>query len=686
MSRARRLPEESIRFLFDFCPPPLSSASECDDSLPEQCLTFYDRHLDEKLLLRRIVAHPSLISSLADIADVEFKAAMDLGVSFPNDAYRNGYNLDKTRSWRWLPGESMKVSGSYGVANFYGDTFAEVCHGIASLLLIRPFNWYSVLMWNDRESGKHPNEYDNPFMQNGYSLSVRHVGRELRIDPGILRDFDAKTKEDLNGMAKYCPVLATWQIYAPTAETDEVLLNMGKLLSLGAGCSTTAGFSPVPSRCTPTADAPISITLLGALGALPDSSEGDSPCLPKTQSKGSTSGRKRLPRVHPAISLIDPPNRRREERLAEELLQHGWSQAVSEDSSFIIYTNGNSERIGIRHRETQTLFLSGLIDIPKCNPAYARVHTGLCIAAFRDAVGRYTQIRDRGVQAVSKEDPSHPPVRGTAVKRGSTAVDVPMESGKAKRGKFDPQLPSVITRIYTEVSSRNLLLVRLSYGIYNSASPASFIRYGPTLFPTISAPPPKKLGGSYAATEYFTLTLGPDIATGATGAVHEAILEVKAKGGEVLTQNQQERMRNEFLVYEKLAGSNVIGVPAVFGIFDDIEGTANALVMNHCGNSLSRTRLLDDGQNIHVSDAEKYVLCVRKDLLTSVAIRAAFLAIIEDVHRAGIRHRDMRPANLLLDEAGQATIIDFDRAELDPLKLVVNGKGDFTDDDAVRTP
>jgi len=36
------------------------------------------------------------------------------------------------------------------------------------------------------------------------------------------------------------------------------------------------------------------------------------------------------------------------------------------------------------------------------------------------------------------------------------------------------------------------------------------------------------------------------------------------------------------------------------------------------------------------------------------------------IHRAGIRHFDLRPANLLINEKGETYIIDFDRAQLNP--------------------
>ncbi|KAJ6558982.1 hypothetical protein B0H10DRAFT_1182144 [Mycena sp. CBHHK59/15] len=698
--------DDNVRWLLNFCPPKLTSHAD-HGILPDQCLTFYDRHLDEKLILRRVVSHSTLVSSLAGVADTEYKLVAGLDFALPNDAAEKGHNLQRFRHWDLK--RSKPVAGSEGVAKFYANTIAAVCHPIASLLMIRPLSWYSVLMWNDQESNKHPNEYDNPqFVQNGFSLSIIHENRKFWTDPGDSRRFDEKAKEHLHGLAKHCPVLASWQIYAPAWQTDDVVHMMDRIASFGPCVSGTGGSLHVPSRCAQTPDASTSASLLKGFpeitenshpvsficaanvprrsSRLRDMSRTPNPNAPYSKPKDPLPSRRRFPRIH-LPSLADRSTRPRNDRLAEEFLQHGWNQAVHEDSSFIIYTNGNTERIGIRHRETQTLFLSDIIDARKCNPAYVRVHVGLYISAFRDNVGRYTQMLANGTLPGTSATEDTLPATERDKKRRNVDVDVPADvPNKKKRANTNTDLPSNIERVFAEASSRNLMLVRLSYGNYNSVNPSSFIRRGPTLFPTILTPPPKTQG-SYTANQYFTVTVGPEISTGATGAVHDAALEVKTKAGEVLMQSvviklafypeQRQRMQNEFMAYERLATSNVTGVPVILGIFDDMEGTANALIMNHCGESLWRTRLLDDKQNIHVSEAEK----------------TAFLSIIENIHRAGVQHRDMRPNNLLLDETGQATIIDFDRAELDPpetglkreyshLKRLL--EGDFTDD-AVRT-
>lgn len=48
------------------------------------------------------------------------------------------------------------------------------------------------------------------------------------------------------------------------------------------------------------------------------------------------------------------------------------------------------------------------------------------------------------------------------------------------------------------------------------------------------------------------------------------------------------------------------------------------------------------------------------------ALSSAFLRVMTDIHRAGVRHRDIRPENLTVDDHGRVFIIDFDMAEVSP--------------------
>ncbi|KAJ6462396.1 hypothetical protein C8R47DRAFT_1202224 [Mycena vitilis] len=646
--------KEDVEFIFDYCPPKVYCTSDHAVPIPTKNLSFYDRHIDERLLLRRILPMTSLLQTLADATDEALKNVLDSGLPIPDEADESGMGFEMAREY--AEDHSIEpIAGCHGVSRHYKTKAFAFFHPTASLLLMRPLTFNSIFQWNSHEREEHwePHAHGIPFVLNGHALTIKRRRSALSIVPRVLHHFDAETQDRLQGVVKHVPVLGTWQIYPPSLEGNKVLEDMGRIVlseSFTPGICTTVGFQPSRSCCAPSHDAnrgiwttpphtkrkalDVTASLLALRGqplATPRRSArlGNTPGPSgsrSTRTQNPVRVRHEEPRITPAIPALSATD-----RWTEEFLQHGWNESVIEDSTFIVFTNGVFERIGIRHRGTQTLFLSDLMSVSRCNPSYGRVHIGLFVIS-----------------------------KGSAAKRGNPEVDQTRRPSARQRTE-DTQ--STTERLFTAASSRNLLLVRLVYGIYNSVTPASFIRSGPTLLSFVFPQTPRKTRPSYAPTEYATVTLGPEFTSGATGTIHEGVFEVQAKDGQVLTGNvvvkvalypdQQARMRHEFSVYERLAAATGKAIPAILGIYEDIEGSASLMVMNNCGRSLSQTRLMEDKINVRVSETEK----------------AAFLAVLALIHTAGVEHRDIRPPNLLLNDAGEAVIIDFDQAELDPSEI-----------------
>lgn len=69
-----------------------------------------------------------------------------------------------------------------------------------------------------------------------------------------------------------------------------------------------------------------------------------------------------------------------------------WCKAVENDSTFIIFHCGSLEVIGIRHRATQTLYLSDPIDVNHCQlPGYGSIQMALYMSILEDAKDRVSQ-------------------------------------------------------------------------------------------------------------------------------------------------------------------------------------------------------------------------------------------------------------------------------------------------------
>ncbi|KAG6814161.1 hypothetical protein H0H87_008746 [Tephrocybe sp. NHM501043] len=194
-----------------------------------------------------------------------------------------------------------------------------------------------------------------------------------------------------------------------------------------------------------------------------------------------------------------------------------------------------------------------------------------------------------------------------------------------------------------------LALLVFRYGIYNSPAPASFLRLNCT----------RK--GTYMASEYIKVVVTSKIAAGATGTVHGADVEVM-DGTTVRRLNavvklafgaqERERMRHEFTIYEHLASRGVTeGIPAVYGLFEDLESDVLALVMSYVGSALV--------------DRCPYFVGSSPMVFLSDGVMSAFSKTLQSIHDAGVRHNDIRAENLAIMDDDHVAIIDFDKAELD---------------------
>ena len=69
-----------------------------------------------------------------------------------------------------------------------------------------------------------------------------------------------------------------------------------------------------------------------------------------------------------------------------------WAQAVKVDGTIIVLHSGNYEVVGLRHRDSQTLYVSDLIEPPTCrNPGYGKLHVGIYVAGVQDTIDRKKQ-------------------------------------------------------------------------------------------------------------------------------------------------------------------------------------------------------------------------------------------------------------------------------------------------------
>ncbi|KAG5637244.1 hypothetical protein H0H81_005289 [Sphagnurus paluster] len=287
---------------------------------------------------------------------------------------------------------------------------------------------------------------------------------------------------------------------------------------------------------------------------------------------------------------------------------------------------------------------SNLIDVPRCKaPAYGKIHIGLFLAITQDAIDR---IGQQCKEAHKSKKRRRSATALTSNKRPRTRVAI------AQERREDDEQRENIEAMKKECPSRSLAMIELRYDVYNSPALSSFVRFNH----------PEKT--SYGPQEYLSIVLTSQIAAGATGIAHEGQLKLLASDEKVRSvkvvvklafgAEQNERLRHEFDIYEHLVAGGVAGgIPIIYGLFEDVESDAVALgVMTHVGNSLWSLKpdKKDPESKAHIPEPAK----------------AAFLRALSAIHKAGVRHRDIRPENLTLVDDDLVAIIDLDMAEINP--------------------
>ncbi|KAH8115866.1 hypothetical protein DFH11DRAFT_1582548 [Phellopilus nigrolimitatus] len=268
--------------------------------------------------------------------------------------------------------------------------------------------------------------------------------------------------------------------------------------------------------------------------------------------------------------------------------------------------------------------------------------------------------------------------------------------GRRRRGACDCRHANLFTISRTSqealklVGSRHILVLRMRYFVYDSPSPARFVREARSLYlgangdemsrpsspalafssnleSTCSEPEARNDDGSVSdsrlvsAETYFSIVLVSQNRDRAMRVAHHAVLDVHlretdGKGGNgwrcithnvfaKLAQEDEEMdvLRNEYAIYQRLAAHDVEGVPAVLGLFRDVEEDGPlVLVMTDVGKPLrwrsERVRITQDQGD-------------------------AFIYALMSIHAAGILHGDIHPKSLLVDAAGKVAIVNFKCAE-----------------------
>ncbi len=369
--------------LFDFNPPFLQRSESLTPPAPLAPLHFLDRHISESLILKRLKVVPSLHVDLLNVLT---------SFSQPLDTLQDlSFNFHTTFSY-----ERIETADALSIIQIREKGVERASARIASSLILHPSqpDFSGLLKWLNADRAIKPTLVNEEYCSQNLTLHVWDISSDK------LKALNRKNREMYTRLhATHADQLASCMIFC----TDglSVMEDMTRLDAVDVfPWRLDSHYSGTSSTQTPPPDAP------DPLWTLP-TTEGP---------RRSRRVRIQLPSQRATsrdIGLIDHGAEKTDEYVpqCEDYIQkvislpprwvpeaeglQAWVAAVKIDASLILFDCGNFVRIGIRHRELQTLFLSDLIDICSCkDPSYGELWTALHIAVASDAVQRALQLEN----------------------------------------------------------------------------------------------------------------------------------------------------------------------------------------------------------------------------------------------------------------------------------------------------
>ena len=383
--------------MFDYSPPAVEKVE--DPTTYRLPFTFFDRHIDPRLSLKRVVLVPSLTSDIAQVIDRAVLTIKEEGGLLPSIDYKDDEDMSalftkRGRNWGVVRGN--KLTDASSVARFYEEVSFIYCSPVGSTFGLSPHSYTWLNVFHFDKAGNEPDD-GRSAMTDQYYIDIErdHDTGTMRIPRGVWKFLNEESRTDLADVSARFRRLVTYQFYAATTEYDEVLEKMDDICSKDSIASWPDSVSGFPDQ-----DIPL-IPLVDST-VLPWSARDESPKQgadePATRSQDNTPSKgitvkKSVTRLDDITTFVKHVSK--VFRIFTTMLSlQSWTRSVMDDTTFIVFHCGKYERIGVRHRETGTLFLSNLVDVHSCrDPRYSKIQAGVYLLLIRDLMGRARAFR-----------------------------------------------------------------------------------------------------------------------------------------------------------------------------------------------------------------------------------------------------------------------------------------------------
>ncbi|KAG6835376.1 hypothetical protein H0H93_002040 [Arthromyces matolae] len=469
----------------------------------DAAVTFHDKHIDPRLALRRVILDTTLVNDLAAAGERALQTYKDkTDVELPSDI--TGFLRPRKHD------EDVVDARSVGMVYRLG--IASPAATIASMILLHPNSptWSRSSVFVEKNSVRNKpralNQDFAPLLSKPYDDALNGLNVNM-IKKDAWESMDDATKVRYQTAHQRFRSSAVWQIFFVRREARRALKRMDAAVlnnvskyptfrtqaaKLGPG-NLDLPFSPdalETAWCT-SLPAFMTLRLQASRGPFPlrrskrlatniserarNSITKEPPSLFKKKKTPHTLPAKSAPgeRKWWVISTFSPSESvTTDEEIAMSILHRAWAHAVEMDATFIVLHCGTYERIAFRHRSSQTLVLSSLINVANCSdPGYAAIHFGLFTSILADVLDRAAQIEEKLKQPSKKRRLS----AANSVeprKRPRTRTTLASEAAERIMEQKQLQVPLLIFQLSGETH-----LGFIDHGQRNSPSTTSSVTY-----------------------------------------------------------------------------------------------------------------------------------------------------------------------------------------------------------------
>ena len=245
--------------LFNYNPPAIKKAKNpVTYRLP---FTFFDRHIDPRLSVQRVVVVPSFTADIAQVIDCAVLKIKNEGGRLPvidHDDVDDFLIPKDARNWG-VAGNTL--TDAISVARFYMEVSFLYCAVVGSTLALSPHSrsWMSVFQSN--KAGTEPDE-GRSSITSRYYLEIERDNDtgDMHIPKGVWDCLDEEARMDMSEVSSRFRRLVTYQFYAAATQYDELLENMGDMVEkelIPPIPGSVSGYPKQEMPLTPAADSTI---------------------------------------------------------------------------------------------------------------------------------------------------------------------------------------------------------------------------------------------------------------------------------------------------------------------------------------------------------------------------------------------------------------------------------------------